>query len=151
MLRTSDRFFAKVLKTEGCWLWQGARDRQGYGIFRFPHGNKKAHRVSWSLAYGKDVPVGVLICHHCDNPPCVRPEHLFTGTVRDNYVDSRVKGRARAPMGEEQHSAKLTPADVVAMRRLAADGATHSDLASQFGVCRSSVGNTVNKLTWRHI
>jgi hypothetical protein len=87
----ADRFWSRVTKGDGCWEWSGARDRGGYGHFNGAHGNR-AHRFSWILANGP-IPAGMLICHRCDNPPCVNPDHLFLGTVLDNHRDMDAKGR----------------------------------------------------------
>jgi hypothetical protein len=97
----SDRFWKKVDKTPGlgpngdCWLWTSATDQHGYGAFSLYGRGKsmpKAHRLSYEWAYGP-LPLGIDVLHKCDNPPCVRPEHLFTGTARDNMRDASRKGR----------------------------------------------------------
>lgn len=87
----SERFWPKVLKGDGCWEWQGARTPKGYGLIRLDGGLVYAHRVSWLLAKGDPGELHVL--HHCDNPCCVRPDHLFTGTRADNMQDMVRKGR----------------------------------------------------------
>jgi hypothetical protein len=85
------RFWAKVQKTEGCWIWCGGQDKNGYGIIR---AGQRAHRRSWELHFGP-VPKNLWILHHCDNPSCVRPDHLWLGTVTDNNADMIAKGRHR--------------------------------------------------------
>lgn len=87
------RFWAYVQPSTGCWQWNGPmREQDGYGFFTLGGRRLSAHRVSWELHHGS-IPDGFYICHHCDNPPCVRPDHLFLGTVRDNVDDMIAKGR----------------------------------------------------------
>lgn len=94
----SERFWQKVAKQDdGCWVWQGARAGHGYGTLkRGERGlTKLAHRISWELHFGA-IPDGMCVCHHCDEPPCVNPDHLFLGTVKDNVGDMLEKGRRGA-------------------------------------------------------
>lgn len=88
------RFWAKVQKSDGCWEWTASFKQCGYGQFHYKGRNVVAHRVSWLLTYG-EIPKGKVICHHCDNRKCVRPEHLFAGTQRQNLQDAYAKGRLR--------------------------------------------------------
>ena len=91
----SDRFWEKVAKGEGCWEWQGARDPHGYGRFQVVTGTtQKANRFAYELTNGP-VPTGLYVLHHCDNPPCVNPAHLYAGTQRDNVRDMVARGRQR--------------------------------------------------------
>jgi hypothetical protein len=86
--------------TEGCWIWNGGREKAGYGWI-FVRGKKMAaHRLGYELFVGI-IPSGLFVCHHCDNPPCVRPDHLFLGTRQDNFRDMRQKGRAK-PRGSKK-------------------------------------------------
>lgn len=98
------RFWAKVSKTDGCWLWTGGRSNDGYGNFD----NKRPHRFSYELAFGP-IPPKLNICHHCDTPLCVRPEHLFVGTQKDNIQDALAKNRmSHSPRGFTKENAEKT-------------------------------------------
>lgn len=88
------KFWSRVDKSGSCWTWQGARGRGGYGRFSLALGTLSAHRLAYTLLVGS-IPKGMCVCHRCDNPPCVNPDHLFVGTYRDNIRDMMQKGRRR--------------------------------------------------------
>jgi hypothetical protein len=92
-----ERFWNKVERGDGCWEWRGAKSRFGYGRFIVGRNNRLAHRVAWAATRG-EIPVGMNVCHRCDNPSCVNPDHLFLGTQRDNVRDMHEKGRAPVPV-----------------------------------------------------
>jgi len=99
-LPLNDRFWAKVDKASGlgpqgtCWEWQASLNSDGYGNIGIEQMTDRAHRLSWRLHYGP-IPDGLSVLHKCDNPPCVRPDHLFLGTQADNVHDMQAKGRDR--------------------------------------------------------
>lgn len=145
---------------EGCHEWTGFRSRQGYGQFAVNRGGSRyrtevASRVAWEIVYGP-VPEGMEICHSCDNPPCVRVDHLFLGTASDNALDSYRKGRRKPPTrharGERVGLAKLTEAGVREIRRrYAAGGVSQQVLADEFGVHQTKISAVVRRKTWIHV
>src|SRR5574343_697551 len=88
------RFFAKVTKTDACWLWTGALSEKGYGLCSASGELWRAHRLAWHHFNGP-IPTGMHVLHRCDRPPCVNPEHLFLGTDTDNLKDCYAKGRRK--------------------------------------------------------
>lgn len=88
------RFWRNVKKTDTCWLWTGTFAAHGYGQVRRGPARYMAHRASWELNVGP-IPAGLHVLHHCDNPPCVNPAHLFLGTHSDNMRDAVKKGRLK--------------------------------------------------------
>lgn len=139
--------FAKWFDTPetGCWEWTGARDRDGYGIFSYARKSMRAPVVALTLD-GRTPPKGAYACHHCDNPACVRPSHLYPGSPTDNSRDARKRGRVAR--GERQHMAKLTDD---AVREIRSGGATDEDFATRFGVSRSAVTMARIGTTWKHV
>lgn len=89
-----ERFWKKVDKSGDCWEWTGSKKHTGYGTFGY---NKKSYVASRFVMkiIGKEIPEGMIVCHKCDNPPCVNPDHLFIGTHKDNMKDCMEKGRWR--------------------------------------------------------
>lgn len=147
------RFFNKVKKTETCWIWIGAKDPKGYG--RIGTGGRKgkdvfAHRLSFKLHKG-EIPEGMYICHRCDNPACVKPDHLFMGTQVDNMRDCVRKGRLNPfkPKGEKNPKAKLTWEQVRNMRKnFIAYPGSYKDLSMSYGVRICTISNIIRKKTW---
>ena len=153
-LKMPERFWQHVKKQSGCWIWVSSTDKKGYGLFQLPLGSGRyrlmhAHRVAWALANGP-IPLGKHICHACDHPSCVRPDHLFMGTHRDNMQDMMAKERQRC--GERINTAKLTATAVLDIRRHSADaGIPGTALARQYGVTKQAVYHILHRRHWRHI
>lgn len=117
-----ERFIKKVRVTRKCWLWNGSRDRKGYGKISMHRGHvEKAHRLSFVLSGGR-ITKKAHVLHSCDNPPCVRPSHLFRGNHLINMRDMFSKGRRVAAIGGRHGKAKLTVQDVRRIRAMYADG-----------------------------
>lgn len=146
------RFWRLVTKSDGCWTWsERGRDKDGYGVFTVRHGKTaRAHRFSYELEHGP-LPKGVMVLHSCDNPPCVRPDHLFTGDAVINNRDCIAKGRGNRARGERVAGSKLTAEDVRSVRAMRAGGVSHDVIAAKFGVCRASVTLLLNGATWSHV
>lgn len=143
----AERFFSHVNKTDGCWLWTAADDGKGYGHIRMGNRTAKAYRVSWELAHGP-IPKGMEVCHHCDVPACVRPDHLFLGTHRENMLDAAAKGRMNA--GENNGHAILTVERVRAIHyRCAFKGESEISVAREFGVSRQAVVDVLLGRRWK--
>lgn len=133
----------------GCWLWVGGdKGATGYGYFA------RAKRMAHIYAYDKfvgPVPVGMFVCHRCDTPPCVNPDHLFLGTPLDNTADCISK--RRHSFGERNGGGgnKLTTKDVLEVRRRYAAGERQIDIAAQFGIAQNMVSKIVLKQIWSHL
>jgi hypothetical protein len=157
------RFWAMVEKTETCWNWTGALGA-GYGQIKVGHRMIGAHRYSWELHHG-DIPKGLWVLHRCDNPRCVRPDHLFLGTNSDNILDAHAKGRVPAAaieafranralhaQGSANPRAKLTEEQARDIRiRYAAGGTTQERLAAQYRVDESLISLITRRKVWKHV
>jgi hypothetical protein len=142
----AEHFWPRVAFSDGCWEWTGSRDSSGYGQIGFARGVFKTNRVAWNLAFGI-IPAGLQVLHRCDNPPCVRPSHLFLGTQADNIADMNAKGRARSGpqlSGYRSPRACLSEAQVAWIRAEWATGTVmQQTLALQFGVSETTIHRVV--------
>jgi hypothetical protein len=143
------RFWSKVEKTEKCWNWLSSKQSKGYGQFRHGNSMRLAHRVTWELTYGR-IPLRLCVLHHCDNPLCVNPSHLFLGTQSDNMHDKFVKDRQNK--GETDGFHKLTEKDVGRIREeYVPHHVTRPMLANKYHVHRRTIDSVLDGKTWRHV
>lgn len=144
-----EAFWSKVRKqpARGCWIWRGYRMLGGYGKLSYGGHALRAHRVAYQIYVGP-IPLGLNVCHRCDNPPCVNPAHLFLGTHSDNVRDRHEK--RRDARGEKHGCAKITKADAVAIRRARKKKtASVRQLAVEYGVSRATIYEIVNGKIWK--
>jgi hypothetical protein len=137
------RFHSRIQKTESCWLWNGNKDRHGYGLIVISghHGRQvRAHRASWVFSNGS-IPEGLFILHRCDNPPCVNPDHLFLGTQADNVKDMCSKGRyVHVKFPGNHFGQKVTNDQAAKIQTLYESGKyLQYELALMFGFARSTI------------
>lgn len=168
-----ERFWANVdTQSEECWLWLGWMRHKDYGGFGVRNKNLFAHRVSYALAYG-EVPDHMYVCHHCDNPSCVRPGHLFLGTPSDNIKDASEKGRmrgkvkpsqgfqpgahhwthtnpSRIPRGSNRAGAKLSEAIIDDIRK-DVQHMSQAKVACKYNVSQSTISRACSGKTWTHV
>jgi len=152
MKTETERFWSNVTMSgaDDCWPWVSPRDRWGYGVTRNAGSRRtvKSHRKAWELVYGP-IPDGLCVCHHCDNPSCVNPAHLFLGTHLENMHDMYKKKRRRPARGSRHWKAKLTEQHVLLIRGIyVRGGASQARLAEVCGVSCGHISKIVCGLTW---
>lgn len=143
---SQEYFMARVDKTDSCWLWTGSSDRKGYGKAHFWDGSRRryrlAHRVSYEM-FVAPLEAGKDVCHRCDVPACVNPQHLFLGTRADNVLDCALKDRLPG--------AKLTIPEVLEIRRELAAGVGYKELARRYRVRAKAIRQIDNREKWKHV
>jgi len=148
MMVLEKRFWAKVdiRGDDECWNWKACKNQYGYGLFTIAGKKVVAHRLSYELEIGS-IPDGLHVCHKCDNPSCVNPNHLFIGTRRDNWLDSINKGR----------QGKLNADDVHEIRRKYGESKEVTkwdfcvECSKEYDVSPHTVWEMLSKMTWKHV
>jgi hypothetical protein len=140
-----EAFDNRVVKTNGCWIWIGAINSKGYGVFR----KERAHRISYRLNVSEIKPSDV-VCHKCDNPRCVNPNHLFVGTQADNVhdMDSKNRRKTKTMHGIEHPKAKLTDDDI---REIRSSKLSRKELEIKFNVSKTLIARILRKEVWKHV
>ncbi len=132
-----------------CWEWAGFKMPSGYGRFRVGGNIEYAHRYSYKLYIG-EIPKGLCVCHHCDNPSCVNPRHLFIGTHKDNMQDCISKGRGGRLSGEKHPRSILTWDEVDEIRRLYLSGeCTQTEISKLFATDKQNIWHIVHYRSWK--
>lgn len=148
-------FLSRIDKSGECWIYTGPTDGDGYGKI----GTFSAHRLMYDLLHGP-IPVGFEVLHKCDNPPCVKPQHLWLGTQSDNIRDMVRKGRhpgarwkaEKTDLTYQRRRRKLTPDIVRELRRRYAEGGVDQrTLSREFGISQQNVSAIINRLKWRYV
>jgi hypothetical protein len=132
-----------------CWDWVGATVG-GYGAINIAGKTRRVPRIAYE-AWRGPIPAGLFVCHTCDNRRCFCPDHLFLGTNKDNVRDCISKGRFRLGRGSRQRCAKLTEADIPAIRELLAAGNSQREVAKQYGVTQATISPIAIGRTWAHV
>jgi hypothetical protein len=154
--RMRARFMKQIVPepNSGCWLFDCAPGPQEYSRFCFDKKVYRAHRIAYAL-FISDVAEDIDVCHRCDFPPCVNPDHLFLGTSADNHADMKVKGRStKGPgfFGESSPRSVLTNELVSKLRaEYARGGISQHALARKYGINRNTIESFLSRRTWRHL
>lgn len=131
-----------------CLVWKLAKNAYGYGKAANGKGGwSLAHRAAWKAVNG-EIPKGIEVCHRCDNPACINPDHLFLGTHSDNMADMKAKGRAKGLVGEANHKSRLSESEVV---EIFTSNDPTKVIAVRFGVSVCLVGQIKRGVAWKHI
>jgi hypothetical protein len=160
-LTTQQKFERGITRDEsGCWLWNAGKNTRGYGSLRVDGKCRLAHRVSLFLHQGMDLTTKLFVCHRCDNPPCVNPDHLFIGRAVDNTRDMLLKkrnlsGKARSDAtlrSRRLHFQKLTSVEVLWVVEMRQKGLMSvRQMAEKLKVKKASVRDILKGRTWSHV
>jgi len=147
---TPESFWSNHIKQDnGCWLWSKSLHKDGYGHLSYQRKYWLASRLAWTLTHG-NIPERMCVCHKCDNPACINPDHLFLGTHAENMGDMKTKNRRKnINTGEKNGRAKVKQDDVLKIRHLyKTRQANQVQLAKEFGISQSSISAIIRKKIW---
>lgn len=133
-----------------CWNWVGYFTTRNYGQLNFQGRKMRAHRASWVVHNGA-IPEGLSVCHRCDNPSCVNPNHLFLGTQLDNMADAAAKKRFPDRKGVKCNSSKLIDADIPQIFQLHKQGEVPRKIAFRYSVGRATIQRVLSRKAWSHV
>lgn len=142
-----ERLSNYVVSDTGCWVWQGYKNKDGYGKLNAHKKMISTHRVAYSHRYGP-IPPWLMVCHDCGNRACINPEHLYLGTAKENADDMVRHGNAGTQKGEDIGNSKLKERDVLAIR---ASDMTGSGLSRLYGVTPTTISYIRQRKIWRHV
>ena len=144
------RLMSRIEIKDSCWVWKGWVSPKGYGYIRVGNNCKSTHRVSYEVFIG-DIEKGMCVCHTCDNPSCINPEHLWIGSNQDNAIDREKKGRGRNNKGENHGRSKLKESDIPTILKLLEDGIYQREIARRHGVHQATIFRVSKKKSWKHV
>jgi hypothetical protein len=151
LISIEQKLLRYAVSENGCWNWVAAKDRDGYGLLTHHRGKQiRAHRASYEFHVAK-ISVGLLVCHSCDNPSCINPNHLFVGTSKENTRDMLDKNRRPVLRGERHPNAKLTNDQVTQIKQLRSENRLLKDIANQFNISFQTVSSITKGTTWNSI
>lgn len=142
--------FCVIDEKTKCWNWSGSKNRKGYGALSIKNKHSIAHRESYKVFKGK-IPNGMHVCHSCDNPSCINPDHLWLGTNKDNNNDKMEKGRFKPNYGNNNGNSKLTKNDVIEIKQKINQGYDLVEISKQYNVTPENIYSIKNNKTWRHV
>lgn len=145
VVNTEEKFWSLVNKSDGCWLWTGSKNENGYGVFSYRGKEWRAHRLAYFFINGH-IPEDEKACHQCDTPACVNPHHIFLGSQTENIKDCVSKNRNQR--GERSGHAKLTELDVIAIR---GDSRSGKLIGEQYGISRNHANSIKKGTFWKSL
>ena len=140
------RLLENIKIKNSCWIWQKSCFHDGYGQTSLLGKKMRAHRLSYFLFMGVD-PGKLYVCHHCDNPKCINPDHMFLGTYEENMQDC--KNKNRMVKGERQVRSKLKQSQIIEIKEMVRNGIYQKDIAKIYGVTQANISCIMRQISWK--